>query len=568
VRIAAHQSANGLHAKADIGGELVVRVLGRRGEHLLLSVQLKNVDRHGYQMFDQDWLENPDAAKQQLEGRELVVEVARHGRLVRVHRKADEDKLFASILQSVLLRAQFSLPKTAAVTWNGVESTTTGVSNVVYEVTSQQPLVLRRTRTHYDTIQGLPPMPSSQERQQLEASASIELDRDGVPTHFRDKEKLAVFKGNSAEAMLESSSDLELTKMAEEPMQGEPEIALSGWIEQSPTEWMDNQAEAERKLLEQRIGGMTLQEMVDGIELLAAAGLMPDQARWMSRATGLLRLHPAYCHSLAAVFEQELMTTEGRAFILDLLALVGHPEAQAAMRDALSSEAARLDDDAYSLLVQRLVFVGNPTSETLTFLASKVEELKGEGGDDLHAYANALASAAGQARRQGLSEAAAAGQKVVDLLQAAREPQDQKAFLAALGNASMPEHEPVIRSYAENSEPMVRSAAAYALRRAQDDASRRTLMDLAQDQQRMVVESALAALDEQPLGREELERLATMVVSGQTSLSSDSHMATLLGRHAGSSERVQQALVFLLARNQDNPQVASKIVMALRGAAT
>jgi hypothetical protein len=230
VRIAAPQSANGLHAKADIGGELVVRVLGRRGEHLLLAVQLKNVHRHGYQMFDQDWLENPDAATQQLEGRELVVEVARHGRLVRVHRRPNEDKLFASILQSVLLRAQFSLPKTAAVTWKGVESTTTGVSNVVYEVTSQQPLVLRRTRTHYDTIQGLPPMPSSQERQQLEALASIELDRDGVPTHLRDKEKLAVFKGNSAEAMLESSSDLELTKIAEEPMQGEREIAMSGWV--------------------------------------------------------------------------------------------------------------------------------------------------------------------------------------------------------------------------------------------------------------------------------------------------------------------------------------------------
>jgi len=65
------------------------------------------------------------------------------------------------------------------------------------------------------------------------------------------------------------------------------------------------------------------------------------------------------------------------AFVCDMLASAGNPEAQAAMRDALSSEAAHVDPERFPGLLQRFSFVKEPTVETMAFLDSVMSTSSG-----------------------------------------------------------------------------------------------------------------------------------------------------------------------------------------------
>ena len=91
------------------------------------------------------------------------------------------------------------------------------------------------------------------------------------------------------------------------------------------------------------------------------------------------------------MFQKPGMSSNGRAFICDLLSSAGTPEAQAALRDALGSDAALSDPERYPAMLQRFSFVMKPTPETTTFLETQMAA--GKGVDRL-AAAHSLGAAA------------------------------------------------------------------------------------------------------------------------------------------------------------------------------
>ena len=112
---------------------------------------------------------------------------------------------------------------------------------------------------------------------------------------------------------------------------------------------------AEQQIADQRIAGLTLDELENTMRAYAGGGAPSPQ--FVSRATAFLKEHPEACGEMVGLFADPGASTRGRAQILELLAGAGTPAAQQAMRDALDSPAARSDARGWQDLVQRFSVV-------------------------------------------------------------------------------------------------------------------------------------------------------------------------------------------------------------------
>lgn len=485
-----------LTGELELVGELALTSLGRRGDVVWLAASLPSLTTHHVSMMGQDVLPDAAAARANLVDQVAYLELEANGTLRSIRFGDGASELSKHVMQGLFSELQIALAPGGERAWQTTMATMHGLADVAYE---REGRTLTRTRTGYRSLRAVP---AAEHVQISERGTGHITLGDGILERLDDSEQLAATHDGQPRVTAELALELvhlrrdrpatlaALPAHLEERHPGEPVVS----------------AEAERRLLDQRIAGLTLEGMKTDLWDHANDGAMPDDHGWFSRATGYVIAHPEAAAQLAALFVDPHFDSVGRRLILDVLSAAGHPAAQAALRTALTSPEAR-GDAHYTMMLQRLSLVERPTAETAAFVEATMRS-----GDHAVRAASAvtLGAVAGHLAAQG--EAALArryNDVLVSELSAAGDPASQGELLRAIGNVGSADNRALVLGHVGDADPGVRSAAASALRKDGSATAHQALIGMTEDDSGLVQQAALSSLLRQPLAPAEVSALAS-----------------------------------------------------------
>jgi HEAT repeat protein len=550
-----------LQGSIRLSADLVLRSLGREGESFLLGAALENVREARLELSGQLAL---DAAtlKEALTGREVLLEVDGAGVLRTLHFDPKDSDLFKHEMQWLLTHAQPTLPANEAQReagrWEAVEATSLGQARGTYEVDAQSPLTVNRVRDAYTKLfvaqEQRAPLP-----QKLDSQARFSFSEAGHLSGLNQRERLLVQDGSGA-VLVDAAELLQLTLREVSRFTPPADVGLAVRTEARKPGVITASASLEQRLLEQRAAGMTMETLLADLLKHGKGGQLPEMSRWMWRATGLLRLEPARSRELTAVFSRSELGSQARAVVLDLLAGAGHAEAQAVLRELLETPAALADQANYTLYLQRLGMVDEPTPETLEYLASKHASARaGQQEPVRNASAYAMGAAVG---RLALDDPRAGdyNRLLLEELSAASTSGERVTYLRSVGNAGRPENVSAVVSHVADPEVPVRAAVAAALRKTDSPESTQALLQLVRASERPVQAEALAALNERYLDAAALASLRDVVVSGSLRQGTETLLAALLSERLEEGPAVFQMLQALERRSTHDPALHARVM--------
>ena len=525
-----------------LSGELRLRSYGAVDGKYRLGVSLPRLDKHQLRFQGEDVLDQAEADRTFGE-REAFVEVTHRGEITTVWFEKNAPPTFRSVMETVIPAIAVVAPESNDTMWSAEEPTPLGKAQTFY-VSDGSPLTARRNRASYSGLRAfaMAPAPGTTD---LTSDGSVELSEAGHLESLTTEESITV-KDGDPDPRFTASLNVSLRKKSVTRFDAHAIAFTKGRFEEvKPGEVLSGE-QLTRKMWQDMVGEMTLSDVEQGIASYALSGLSPQEG-WMTRAVLLLRLNPAYAARLADLFQDPGTNANGRAFICDMLASAGNPEAQAAMRDALSSDAARVDPERYPGLLQRFSFVKEPTPETMAFLDSVMST---SSGVDRLAAAHSLGAAAGHLRTTG-GDYAPHNAKLIDNLKNAGSADERRAMVGSLGNVGAPENVPVLAEMTSDEHPEVRRAVARAMRKVDAPEARDVLFDLIGDTDLGVGEAALATLGDQTLGKEDLERLESSVTSAGFNPALDQQVVSLLSGEGKDEAARNRMLDAILARTSD-----------------
>jgi HEAT repeat protein len=540
-----------------IAGRFLVRSFGPRGDGtFLLGVGLGDLRRHELRILGVDALGDDAAARATFEGREGWVRIDARGVVHELYFKKDAPALFRGVITALVTMMQVTVSGDAAPAWDATEPGPNGIALARYAASGTGGLSLERSRLVYEKLTTLPGGAAG--RQALAARGKILLDAAGIVGSIDDEEQLVVAQSDPSSPGLRSRTRLQARKVAEgtfdAPTTTTLDLALLDVvIPGDPARVPDAHAEAVR----QRAEGMTLGVIETSVATFAGGDTL--EKGWLQRATAFLTVHPEKCAALVPLFADHRTRLPSRMLIVDLLSAVDDPRAQAALRSALASPAARQDPRAFAAMEQRLGFVAHPDSETVAFLRSQFQSPERGSKDVRYGAAYALgASASALAKAGDLPGARRVAGDIKAALAQAATPAAKDALVTALGNARLEENVAEVTSYSKDADADVRSAAARALAQMPTHDSRETLVGMIGDADADVGATALRALGNGPASSDELDRLAALVTDGHVAGSNGPFLVEFLARHTDGGAPVRTMLEWLLA-NGASPRDAARI---------
>ncbi len=538
----------------DLAGELSITALAPRGDVRVLSVRFAKIDRARVTLDGRALYADDRAAAADLLGKRAVVELDEDGAMRRIALDDDPSGLFRHVMRAALVEIEIIAPATATgdAAWSAAQLGPSGVARVDYRVADDGTLLRRRGA--YDVLGIAPPRVASDEtaprEQRLDSRAVIRAD--GALRSLVDEETLAIVDDGITVATARTRFALDRVRV--EAAELEPEPPAAAWQEIGEARASQGLA---RRMLAQRVDGLTAARMRTDVMLFAGSGLIVEQSRWVWRATGLLLEHPESADDLATLFESPALDTAARGLVLDLLASAGHTRAQAAMRRTLASKT--LDDEAAVDLVQRFSFLAAPEDATVDALVAKHEDARARQKDLLaSATLYTLGALLGNMRaRHAVTPHPRAHALLLSSLASSKAGPPRRAALAALGNAGFGTDAATIRAHAADEDEQVRSQVAWSLRKVDGAATRATLLALAEDATSAVQTSALRVLEQLALGDDELARLAILAQSRRLTSAAALPLVNLLGAYATTANG-RAALETLRARADLDPSARSR----------
>jgi|GEM_PF-1311962 len=263
---------------------------------------------------------------------------------------------------------------------------------------------------------------------------------------------------------------------------------------------------ARQDALDKRLRGMTFEQLAADLRQFGGGGVMPRHNAWLWRVTGWLERYPERTYEVAALFWDEDVGEPGQRLVLDLLASVGHAQAQASLRELLDDErvVARRD---YVPNLQRLVMLSKPEAETAAMVDRRYEARR---GDDV---GRAAAVTLGAMAQRGVAGADDIVRKLAVDLDGATDLDDERALVRALGASQSPLAEPAIAARLDDPRAVIRAEAARALGMWDDPRAHELVASaVARERDPYGQKWALTALAEQdpsPAGLAALERMLT-----------------------------------------------------------
>jgi len=371
-----------------LAGELRLRSYGQHEGNYRLGVSLPRLDEHALSFQGRDVLGDAEAERTFGE-REAFIEVTDRGKIAAMWFAKDAPPTFRSVMESVIPSIVVRAPETNDLMWSAEEQTPLGKARTFYVATEDAPLTARRNRADYLGLKAFAMAPAPGDPD-LQSDGSVTLAKEGHVKSVRGHEKLSVREEGKEDPRFSATISVELEKKHVTKFKpGALALHASRFERVRPGTVMTSE-QVRKKMWQEMVGSMTLTDVERGISTYAVKGISPQDG-WLTRAVLLLKMNPVYATRLADMFQKPGMSSNGRAFICDLLSSAGTPEAQAALRDALGSDAALSDPERYPAMLQRFSFVMKPTPETTTFLETQMAA--GKGVDRL-AAAHSLGAAA------------------------------------------------------------------------------------------------------------------------------------------------------------------------------
>jgi HEAT repeat protein len=207
--------------------------------------------------------------------------------------------------------------------------------------------------------------------------------------------------------------------------------------------------------------------------------------------------------------------------LLGALAQVGHAQAQAALREAVSSRMNEWNE-ASSILIA-MAQMHRPDQETLRFFEKIV--------DDKHQpRLGSIAGLALGAAAKNLNQESIV-RRFESELQSTQDTSDIRHLLLVLGNAGSQQALPTVLTYTEHPDPLVRANAALAMRFNTGTQAHDAILSLAtRDSNEAVRREALHALAYQPTALGDLQTIAHLARS-DTDFSVAQAAMELLAQH-------------------------------------
>lgn len=336
-----------------------------------------------------------------------------------------------------------------------------------------------------------------------------------------------------------------------------PSPPSQGWVVASAYPSAQAAPAPGQALLIKRVAGLTWEQMHDALIKHDLTGVMPEHERWLWRASGLLKLHPELAPRLAELALDERMALPGKLLIMDLLANVGHAQAQAALLTVLDDPRV-YGEPVYAALAQRALLLTSPQVETAQAFAKQLRHAPNS---------STLATAASILGASIARVDPASRPELIDALMApcatACDVDTRADLLVGLGNAGAAETTALVQEQLRSSEvPEQRARALMALRRVDTKEARALLLDALAHPG--TAPEALTTLSHHELDDHEANRLLERLQ--ETNLPATAHHALLQMLRALSKTHPEQALKAIdQLRAQDQLQGRQRAaLMALR----
>lgn len=404
-----------------------------------------------------------------------------------------------------------------------------------------------REAVRYTAVDGVPQLPTLQ--QALEGVTRYWRTDTGQLRDFDSRESLTL--GQDGVSVLTAHSTLSLRLISDEPATVMPDTAdfkerdLAAAI-----------GRADAQGLRDRARGVSAQQLLDTLASFSGPASLPELSQWQWRASGRLRLEPALSAEIAQSVTSGKLDREGMRLATDLLAGVGHPQAQAAMRD-IFAHLATADSKQLVDLVQRAGFLAVPEPATVAAVRALFE---GGGDASLHhasAYTlGAIAAKLWQGGQQAESESLS--DLLVAELDRADTPDARASAIRALGNAGTPPVAEHVLAHSDAADPSEREAAAVASRKLESEQARLFLITSLGDPHPAVQRAAIGAL----LGRlhppEDYDDIRDVVLRGTTHAGNTPLLVNLISEGLP-LPAVRQTLEFLLSKAGNDPRLRARL---------
>jgi hypothetical protein len=551
--------AASMNARAKIEADLVVRSLGEKDGAYELVMSLKDIRAYDVTMQGKKFFDEAGTAfeKNAIESTEALVRIDPRGGVRSISFRKTTPAKLREVLERFVQAMRVSLPEQRAQAWQVIEPTVNGTADSRYVLSPEGDRTFLRTRVRYTNVAAFPAGKGEEtERpQELTGSATIHLDDHGAIESIHDEERLEIAAASDQSYVTETT--FAIVRKAVEPFDvNEIQVAALDQDRNDGTKTTDP------KEHDEQLASRTSPAEIRGNILTGDHGAKLPKG-FVVHAGAYLRLHPEEDRVLVTLFGSSDLGATGRGLVLDVLSVAGDHDAQAAMRDALSLDVAREDKDAYTMGLQRFIFLRTPERESAAFLVKVLDDA--EAAHDVRtqgASAVALGGVIRSLRRTGERDAAEQyhGRLLRDLGHAS--PGDERVYmLRAVGNAAAAGDESAITAYAKDPDRVVRDQVAHSLRHVASPAAHQALFSLAEEADDMVATTAIRALRDQTMTEAEWSDLAARVARGKTNQESDSAMVNLVRERQSEAGPSGEAILrAILARTSpSNPDLLATI---------
>ena len=445
-------------ASIAIAGELQMRSLGEDRDAAgarLVGLSFGHLDTAQLVLLGRDLL-----ADTKLDGVEAFATLSRDGSVASLRFAPGTSPIAGHLFTALVRELAITVPAGHADRWTVVEDAPNGRARATYQVVAQPRadlIALARHRESYVTLSAFPHHADAP--QEIRAVGHLVLDASGAILELEDHDHLSIDGGGNAR--LDADHDFILERVTTRTLAAtERAPAQLAALSKVP------EADVATRMLEQQAAGLTLPELRLAIENFALTGVTLRGDTWLVRAVAFATLHPETCAQVAAIVDDPRIGTRGMGMVLDLLASTGTPQAQAALREALTSpRVGALRPEARAMLITRAAYLDHPDADTVALMRSLAS---GDGADG-----DAARVALGDVTRKlaatgDADEVARAAELATDLraeLADAPAGRARLVALVALGAARQPDDRATLERWSHDGEPAERAAATAALAR-------------------------------------------------------------------------------------------------------
>jgi hypothetical protein len=526
-------------------GEVLVEPAGRSGGLELRAFSLQALSRFSVRVMGEESIPDAAAAARELVGPVAVASFDARGQVQGIAYDDAKSPAAKQLLRALVQLFQRTGPAGDEPSWEASESGAAGSLRVRYHRAGAD---LVRVPLAYTTLDAAPGALDG--RQELTGETRFAVDTDGELVEASGHEALTYRRPGQEKAGLASAMTFTLSRGAAATASRPEPAALAARVFQPLAERPLDPGLAQRRDL--RMAALVSAESISAEIEHYAGGSKVDHS-FLARAAAYLRVHPEAARALEQRFELQGTPVKARGLILDLLVAAGDRNAQEVLRKALGSAAAAKSPGDHGVFLQRFSFVNKPDAESARFLRSTMSA-GGSSAEARQGAAVALGSVVQALAQEGLPDLAASyNRDLVSRLGEAKDAKDkdqQRALLTALGNAARPDNVAAILPYADSAEPTVREQAASALRSVDTPEARAALLRLSGDAQSGVSVLAVRSLSMQALSEGDWATLRAGVEGGRLNTAADTLVVELIRKQRAQGGADADAILRgLLARN-------------------